>query len=63
MTESKPLPRKQKKTCYNFKCKYLKNFVFDEKEKMEESTNYSINSFSNTFGMSFHQSNLNIEDQ
>jgi hypothetical protein len=31
MTESKPLPKKQKKTCYNYKCKHLKYFVFDEK--------------------------------
>ena len=31
MTESKPLPRHMKKTCYNYKCKYLKHFVFDEK--------------------------------
>lgn len=60
MTESKPLPKKAKKTCYNYKCKHLKYFVFDEKEKAEESTKYSmsINSFSNTFGISFHESTL-----
>lgn len=55
MTESKPLPRNQKKSCYNYKCKHMKHFVFDEKEKAEESTNYSTkNSFTNTFGLSFH---------
>jgi hypothetical protein len=54
MTESKPLPRKPKKSCYNYKCKNMKHFVFDEKEKMDESTNYSMNSFSNTLGISFH---------
>ena len=33
MTESKPLPKAMKKTCYNYRCKFMKNFVFDEKEK------------------------------
>lgn len=31
MTESKPLPKSMKKTCYNYRCKFLKHFVFDEK--------------------------------
>lgn len=29
MTETKPLPKQKKKTCYNYKCKYLKQWVFD----------------------------------
>lgn len=32
-TDSKPLPQKAKKTCYNYRCKYLKKFTFDEREK------------------------------
>jgi hypothetical protein len=31
MTESKPLPKHSKKSCYSYRCKYLKQFVFDEK--------------------------------
>ena len=31
ITESKPLPKKVKKSCYNYKCKHLKHFVFDQK--------------------------------
>ena len=29
----KPLPRGVKKTCYNYPCKHLKHFTFDEREK------------------------------
>ena len=35
MSETKPLPKQKKKTCYNFKCKYMKQWVFDEKGKLE----------------------------
>lgn len=31
MTESKPLPKQMKKSCYNYRCKYMKHFIFDEK--------------------------------
>jgi len=34
MTDTKPLPKQRKKTCYNYKCKFMKPFVFDEKSKM-----------------------------
>lgn len=49
MTESKPLPKKSKRTCYNYKCKHLKYFVFDEKSKIENlnSTKYSFNTTNN----------------
>jgi len=35
MSTSKPLPKQKKKTCYNYKCKYLKQWVFDERGKLE----------------------------
>ena len=33
MTNTKPLPANRKKSCYNYKCKFMKKFVFDEKGK------------------------------
>lgn len=38
MTDSKPLPKNIKKSCYNYRCKFLKHFVFDERRE-----NISIN--------------------
>lgn len=35
MSDTKPLPKQKKKTCYNFKCKYMKQWVFDERGKLE----------------------------
>lgn len=32
-TNQKSLPNQLKKTCYNYRCKYLKFFTFDEREK------------------------------
>ena len=40
MTLTKPLPKNKKKTCYNYKCKYMKHFTFDEKAKIKESHKY-----------------------
>lgn len=34
MASTKPLPKQMKKTCYNYRCKYMKQFVFDERGKM-----------------------------
>lgn len=34
LSETKPLPKQKKKTCYNYKCKYLKQWVFDERGKL-----------------------------
>lgn len=31
MSTSKPLPRQKKRSCYNYKCKHLKQWVFDER--------------------------------
>lgn len=35
MSESKPLPKYSKKTCYNHRCKYLKQFTFYSKDNSE----------------------------
>lgn len=37
MSETKPLPKQKKKTCYNYKCKHMKQWVFDERGKLELS--------------------------
>ena len=34
MSETKPLPKQRKKTCYNYKCKHMKQWVFDERSKL-----------------------------
>jgi len=34
MTETKPLPKQRKKTCYNYKCKHMKQWVFDERSNL-----------------------------
>lgn len=41
MTDSKPLPKFQKKTCYNYRCKFMKHYTFDEKGKTEASTKFA----------------------
>ena len=35
MIETKPLPKQKKKTCYNYKCKHLKQWTFDPRGKLE----------------------------
>jgi hypothetical protein len=34
MSDTKPLPKQRKKTCYNHKCKYMKQWVYDERGKL-----------------------------
>jgi|JI9StandDraft_2_1071091.scaffolds.fasta_scaffold323618_1 hypothetical protein len=60
MTETKPLPKQRKKTCYNYKCKYLKQWVFDQRGKMTESKGEALGS---TLGRSFHEGTLTQEMQ
>lgn len=60
ITVSKPLPRQKKKTCYNYKCKYLKNFTFNTKTKEYEKTNCT-NGINRTFGKSFYDKNFDNE--
>lgn len=56
MTNAHPLPKFPKKTCYNYKCKNLKNFTFNsEKQKLE------IKRKTDTFGKSFFEAQINIE--
>jgi hypothetical protein len=54
MTQSKPLPKRMKKTCYNYKCKYLKHFVFNDQEKTINSTR--ITQLSSIKGTTFSKS-------
>ena len=56
MSSARPLPNKAKKSCYNYKCKYMKQFVFDEKGKTEMSTRFSLtkDKMGSTLGRSFH---------
>lgn len=64
MTETKPLPKFQKKTCYNYKCKYLRNFTFDEKKKTETFTRLTNTNQSwgdKTTGKSFYDNQLERE--
>lgn len=65
MSTARPLPNKMKKTCYNYKCKYMKQFVFDEKGKTEMSTRFSLTKdrFGSTLGRSFHEKQLDVENQ
>jgi len=35
MTTAKPLPKQKKKTCYNYKCKHLKQWTFDARAQLE----------------------------
>jgi hypothetical protein len=56
MTQSKPLPKHCKKTCYNYRCKYLKNFVFNDQDKTFDSTRITQLSSrkATTFSKSFY---------
>lgn len=60
MTETKPLPKQRKKTCYNYKCKYLKQWVFDERSKIEGRVPRVTEQ---TLGRSFHEGALARELQ
>jgi hypothetical protein len=62
LSETKPLPKQKKKTCYNYKCKYLKQWVFDEKGKLE-ARRTEIKALDRTQGQSFHQEALQREMQ
>jgi hypothetical protein len=53
MSTSKPLPKQKKKTCYNYKCKYLKQWVFDERGKLELKK-LAEKPLELTMGRSFH---------
>lgn len=61
MGTTKPLPKQRKKTCYNYKCKHLKQWVFDQRSRLEE-TQVDI-PFSNTQGRSHHEDTLSQELQ
>ena len=37
MSSTKPLPKYKKKTCYNHKCKFLKQWVFDQPGQVNDS--------------------------
>jgi hypothetical protein len=56
MSSTKPLPKQRKKTCYNYKCKYMKQWVFDERGKLEEAK--LVHPVSNTLSRSFHDGTL-----
>ncbi len=60
MTETKPLPKQKKHTCYNYKCKYLKQWVFDERTKLEGRQTKVMDQ---TLGRSFHEGALAREMQ
>jgi hypothetical protein len=60
MTDTKPLPKHRKKTCYNYKCKYLKQWVFDERSKLEVKQTRLPEQ---TLGRSFHEGALAREMQ
>ena len=62
MTETKPLPKFHKRTCYNYKCKYLRHFTFDMKGKTENTTKITKNTNNSwaerTMGRSFYDKQL-----
>ena len=58
MTNTKPLPKQKKKTCYNYKCKHMKQWVFDERSKIE-SRRVNLHALDQTMGRSFHEGTLN----
>ena len=63
MTTTKPLPRQAKKTCYNYKCKNLKNFTFDEKDKLQTKYMDSLSTAHETLGKSFFERKFKLEKQ
>lgn len=62
MSETKPLPKKHKRTCYNYKCKFLKQWVFDERSRMEAERGESL-PMGATMNKSVHESALEREMQ
>jgi hypothetical protein len=62
MEETKPLPKQKKRTCYNYKCKFKKQWVFDEKAKVEARKVESSRG-DRTHARSFHENALQREMQ
>ena len=60
MSATKPLPKQRKRTCYNYKCRYLKQWVFDERGKLEER---GVEARGETMNRSFHEGALTQEVQ
>lgn len=60
MSETKPLPKQRKKTCYNYKCKYMKQWVFDHRGQLTQSKGEALGT---TQGRSFHEEVLTQEMQ
>ena len=58
---TKPLPKQKKKTCYNYKCKHMKQWTFDQRAKLEES--YLQVPENNTLNRSIHDNALTQELQ
>lgn len=63
MTINKPLPKQVKKTCYNYKCKNLKYFTFDEKNKLQTKFMDSLSTANETLGKSFFERKFKLEKQ
>lgn len=61
INDSRPLPRNQKKSCYNNRCKHLKQFTLESKDLSDASTKFmtlaseSVNCQNKMFSKSFFE--------
>ena len=63
MSDTKPLPKYKKKTCYNHKCKILKQWVFDEKSRLEVVSGGNSLGLGSTLSRGVHEEALQRELQ